>query len=247
MKDLNLLEGLERVEGEFFERYLRERGVFNKLKAARRALILLLMVRDQIGVDEETGRPFENVEQAYIELAAAVFANGRAAFLLITNGYLIPALILLRALWEQIVFMEYFRLYPERCRIWAVATDRSAARTPSPLKAWGAVKAKGEDSVLGGKRGPVYEYLTRYAHSHRHALFDLTVAITDTMAGTSFGPAYEPTNLGFILELMTSLLVSALEVIEKVFETRLQRTGAQPLRSILISILELAFAESPGI
>lgn len=243
MKDLNLLEAIEKSEEEFCERYLSH--VFNKLKAARRALILLLMVRDQIGLNEKTGEPFDDIEQAYIELAAAVFANGRAAFLLIMNGYLFPAQILLRALWEQVVFMEYFRLYPDECRTWVVADDPSAARTPRPQKAWGAVKAKAQDSVLGGKRDRLYDYLSQHAHSHRYALSDLTVAVSDKMAGTAFGPAYEPTDLGLIVELMTSLLVSAVEVLEKVFETRIRDTGGQPLKEVLKAILELAFEESP--
>lgn len=243
MKDLNLLEAIEKAEEEFFERYLSH--VFNKLNAARRALILLLTVRDQIGANEKTGEPFDDIEQAYIELAAAVFANGRAAFLLIMNGYLFPAQILLRALWEQVVFMEYFRLYPDECRTWVVTDDPSTARTPKPQKAWRAVKAKAQDSVLGGRRGGLYDYLSRYAHSHRYALSDLTVAVNDKIWGTAFGPAYEPTDLGSIVEKMTSLLVSAVEVLEEVFETRIRDTGAQPLREVLKGILELAFQESP--
>ena len=242
MKDLNLLEGVEAAEGQFYERHLRSQAL-NKLKAARRGLILLLTLRDQIALNEQTGQPFDYVEQAYIELAAAVFVNARAAFILTKTGYLIPARILLRTLWEEVVFMEYFRLYPDESRAWALAANRSAGRTPSPRSAWSAVKAKARDSVLGGKRGPVYDYLTRYAHTHRHALFELTAASSDTKAATSFGPAYAATNVDFTLELMTSLLVSAIEVLERVFESRLRQTGAQPLTEILGSILKLALSD----
>jgi hypothetical protein len=241
VREFNLLEGIEKAEEEFFDTCLRR--VSDKLKAARRALILLLMIREPLGRSEKTDKPFDEVEQAFIELAAAVFANGRSAFLLVMKGYLLSAQILLRTLWEQIVLMGYFRLYPDECRVWALASaDERAARTPSPLDAWGAIRAKGQVSVLGGGRGrgKVYEYLSRYAHMHRDALFDLTIQINDTMAATSFGPAYKPTNLDFVIELLVSELVSAMKILEKIFESRLHETGIQPLDELLIDILTLA-------
>jgi hypothetical protein len=239
VREFNLLEGIEKAEEEFFDTCLR--GVSDKLKAARRALILLLMIREPLGRSEKTDKPFDEVEQAFIELAAAVFANGRSAFLLVMKGYLLSAQILLRTLWEQVVLMEYFRLYPDECRVWALASaDERAARTRSPEDAWGTIRAKSQVSVLRGKWKKVYEYLSRYAHMHRGALFDLTVQINDTTAATSFGPVYKPDNLDFVLELLISELVSAMEILEKIFESRLHETGIQPLNELLIDILTLA-------
>ncbi len=239
MKEFNLLEGIERAENSFYDTYLR--SLHDKLKAGRRALILLLMIRNPLSDSENEGLLFTVVEQAFIELSAAIFANGRSAFLLIMKGYIYPAQCLLRTLWEQVVFMEYFRLYPDECLKWAKANvnDR-AARTQRPDKAWGAIKAKGKASVLGGKRGKVYEFLTGYTHSRRNALFDLTVQINDSQAATSFGPAYKPKNLEFVLDYLVSDLVSAITIIEMVFHKRLRDQGSQSLHDLLIEILILA-------
>jgi hypothetical protein len=239
MTELNLFAGVEAAEEGFYNEYISP--LFEKWKAARRALLVLLMIREPLGQSEQAGEPFDALEQAYVELAAAVFANGRAAFLLIELGYLFPAKTLLRSLWEQVTFMEYFRLYQEEGRAWASATPKDkSARTPEPTQAWSAIRAKGGASILGGKRKQLYEYLTSYAHSHRAALFDLTTPMDEEMVATAFGPAHQPSDLDLVVQMLVILLVSAIEVLQRQFDDRLRVAQAQQVDSILRDIERMA-------
>ena len=235
----NLFAGIEAAEAAFFTDHLTP--LFEECKAARRALLLLLYLREPLGQSEETGESFDVLEQSYIELAAGVFANGRAAFLLIAQGYLFPAKILLRSIWEQVVFMEYFRLYPETGRAWASAEyGQRAARTPEPMQALNAINAKGDATVLGGKRGRLYEYLTPYAHAHRAALSEFTTTPNEQMFATVFGPAHEPKDLDLVLQLLVSLLVSAVEVLRKQFQERMREVQADNWDSVIRDLLSRA-------